>query len=367
MVSAFATELGLVLGQEKVASKSNEITAIPELPKAGRSAPKSRCGMPIFSENRLFLPKTTYTGHSLQRSRKVLAMSVVPQQGPLVKKLLRAMAQYRSRKIIDLHVFAAGRKHATDQQASVISPQSLADLHPAHAVYAYVQNQASVLMETITALPALGRLTDFIVDASEEYMPSGPPMSPLTSSYFFYWSCFDAAIGTARETAGDCIAALARCADAHPDFLRLLDIMRESRMGLYTCEGGDHQSVKLREFVTGEIASCIVPAGHRGQRGEIWLARVLPPPAPEFAQSVVITTPYVIINPGEREWREFLERTLWKTGINDPRQAYGQLMKYGLGLRYWSEYIFEAYVNYETSLIYLCGLPDVAGSRPHGA
>lgn len=31
MVSAFATEVSLVLGQEKVASKSNEITAIPEL------------------------------------------------------------------------------------------------------------------------------------------------------------------------------------------------------------------------------------------------------------------------------------------------------------------------------------------------
>ena len=31
MVSAFATELGLVLGQEKVAGKSNEIMAIPEL------------------------------------------------------------------------------------------------------------------------------------------------------------------------------------------------------------------------------------------------------------------------------------------------------------------------------------------------
>lgn len=31
MVSAFATELGVVLGQEKVGSKSNEITAIPEL------------------------------------------------------------------------------------------------------------------------------------------------------------------------------------------------------------------------------------------------------------------------------------------------------------------------------------------------
>ncbi len=31
MVTAYATELGLVLGQEKVAEKSNEITAIPEL------------------------------------------------------------------------------------------------------------------------------------------------------------------------------------------------------------------------------------------------------------------------------------------------------------------------------------------------
>lgn len=34
MVSAFATELGIVLGQEKVTGKSNEITAIPELLKA---------------------------------------------------------------------------------------------------------------------------------------------------------------------------------------------------------------------------------------------------------------------------------------------------------------------------------------------
>jgi predicted transposase YbfD/YdcC len=31
MVSAFATDLGIVLGQEKVSGKSNEITAIPEL------------------------------------------------------------------------------------------------------------------------------------------------------------------------------------------------------------------------------------------------------------------------------------------------------------------------------------------------
>jgi hypothetical protein len=132
----------------------------------------------------------TYTGHSLQRSRKGLADVRRPPARPAGQETPAPLAQYRSRKIIDLQAFAAGRKHATDQQASVISPQSLADLHPAHAIYAYAQNQASVLLETITALPALDKLTDLIVDASEEYMPSGPPMSPLTSSYFFYWSCF---------------------------------------------------------------------------------------------------------------------------------------------------------------------------------
>jgi hypothetical protein len=44
--------------------------------------------------------------------------------------------------------------------------------------------------------------------------------------------------------------------------------------------------------------------------GEVWLARVLPPPAPEFAEGVVFTTPYVMRGYGEREWRAFLKRTL---------------------------------------------------------
>ena len=51
MVSAFSTELGLVLGQEKVAGKSNEITDIPELLEAthvkGLLVSEHRChGLP---------------------------------------------------------------------------------------------------------------------------------------------------------------------------------------------------------------------------------------------------------------------------------------------------------------------------------
>ena len=32
---------------------------------------------------------------------------------------------------------------------------------------------------------------------------------------------------------------------------------------------------------------------------------------------------------------------------------------------YWSEFVFEAYVNHRSDVIFLAGLPDVAESRPH--
>ena len=32
---------------------------------------------------------------------------------------------------------------------------------------------------------------------------------------------------------------------------------------------------------------------------------------------------------------------------------------------YWTEFVFQAYVNHRTEVIFLAGLPDVAKSRPH--
>jgi len=34
-------------------------------------------------------------------------------------------------------------------------------------------------------------------------------------------------------------------------------------------------------------------------------------------------------------------------------------------LRYWPEYVFEAYVNHESDVVYLTGFPDIESSRPH--
>lgn len=294
-------------------------------------------------------------------------MSPSPEQGPLVRSVLRMLTQVRDQKVIDLRAFAAGREHSAALQKSLPPPSEAAGRYPAHALYCSVQNQISVMFETITALPALARLAEIVAKAQTEYMPMGPPMSPLTNSYFSGWAFYDAAVGKARETAADCICAVARHAGADPEFLRVMELLRQSRLGLHVCEGTDRQGVNLRELVSGERSSCIVPAGYRGRRGEIWLARVLPPPAPQFSASVVMTTPYVILQPGEQDWQKFLERTLPRVRAADPRQAYAQLMKYGLELHFWNEYIFEAYANYRSEVIFLCGLPDVPESRPNSA
>ena len=285
--------------------------------------------------------------------------------GPLAEKLLRAAAKTRNQKVVELAAFAAGRQHAAELQKTIATPERMADLHPAHSVYVYVQNQVSVMSETITQLPMLDKLTAVVGKAEDAYMPSGPPMSPLTGSYFFCWAVFDAAKGRAKETIGTCILAVARWAGADPELIRIMEIMQDSRMGLYIHEGSEGDIVHLRELVTGERLPCLSPSGYRGKRDEIWLARVLPPPAPVFQESVVFTTPYVITDPGEREWQAYLEHTLPKARGRDTRERYAYLMKYGLELNYWNEYIFEAYANHQTSVVFLRGLPDIEESRPH--
>ena len=65
------------------------------------------------------------------------------------------------------------------------------------------------------------------------------------------------------------------------------------------------------------------------------------------------------------KWLAYFARTLPKIDRTNPQRAYEILMKYGPERNYWNEYIFEAYVNHRTELVFLAGLPDVEESRPH--
>ena len=258
-----------------------------------------------------------------------------------------------------------GRKHAEDLQKTVATREALDKHHPAHAVYIYAQNQVSVMSEQLTVLDEMHRFDKLISKADDDYMPLGPPMSPLTPSFFTCWAFFDVCVGLAEETIGTTTMAVGAAFGMHEELVRVIGLMQESRMGVYVHEGHENDTVVLRELVTDAACRAIVPSGYRGRKGELWYARVLPPALPGIEEHVVFTTPYVLVQPGEREWQAYFRRILPDAPLQDRIANYERHMKHGPARNYWSEFVFEAYVNHRTEVIFLAGLPDLAESRPH--
>jgi hypothetical protein len=291
-------------------------------------------------------------------------------------RLIADLMNFRKQKVVDLRAVRNARIRAEELDAVIASEEELSRLDPVHAVYVYALNKMDIFISQLASVPAVKKLVAIGVDAEREYMPEGPPMSPLTLSYFTCWSFFDLCIGAKKESFGTITIEVFKALKADPGLIGLFEKMQASRMGFYVHEGFSGRHVRLRELVTERSITATVPSGHKGQPGEIWLARIMPDPFEElpFGYSVVFTTPYVIwrlegslLYPvGDRKgWLAFFDRTLGKTGKSDRIAAYEHLMKYGLNRHYWNEYIFEAYVNHVLEAIFLTGFPDLPLTRPH--
>lgn len=294
----------------------------------------------------------------------------------IAKKIIANLAGLATRKVVDLSEIRNAKNIAEDLDKTILSEEDMSQLDPVHAVYMYGQNKMSVLVEQLSPLPAVAKLSDACADADEEYMPSGPPMSPLTQSYFFCWSVFDLCTGSRKESFGTIIIEICEALNVDEGLLTIFRKMQASRMGFYMHEGKVGRFVQLRELVTGNIVKAMVASEYMGNPGELWLVRVMPDPFDNlpFGYSIVMTTPYVVgkfskntysLLGNEAEWLAFFDRTLKKTGKSDTCMAYEHLMKYGLTRPYWNEYILESYVYNVKEAIFLAGFPDIALSRPH--
>jgi hypothetical protein len=294
---------------------------------------------------------------------------------PISRKVLSDIRKSINRKVIDISEFKNAKIDAEKLEKSVISEKALSELDPLHGVYAYAQNKISVLVEQIAELPALSKLTNAYADAMDIYMPSGPPMSPLTTSYFSCWGFFDLCVGIKKESFGTIIIDICRSLNVDQGLIKIFEYMQNSRMGFYIHEGISEGFVHLRELITQKQVKVIVPSGYMGNQGEIWFARIMPEPFAElnYGYSVVFTTPYIIsemrnerfVPSSEKNWELFFERNLGKTKIDNKNGAYEVFMKFGLNRHYWNEYIFEGYVNHQDDMILLAGFPDIPLSRPH--
>ncbi|MEE9383009.1 MAG: hypothetical protein V3V08_06295 [Nannocystaceae bacterium] len=292
--------------------------------------------------------------------------STIKRGRPIASKLVKMMNRYVKGKVVDLKAFQTGKENAAELQKTVATREELADYHPAHAIYIYTQNQVSVMSEQLTSLKEMDRFVRLISKAEDEYMPGGPPMSPLTTSFFTCWAFFDACVGLAEETIGTTTMAVGTAFDMHEEFVRVIGLMQESRMGVYAHEGAHGDTVVLRELVTDTVCRALVPSGYRGCKGELWYVRVLPPALPGIEEHLVFTTPYVL-GESASEWQAYFRRTLPDAPAEDRIARYEHLMKFGPARDYWTKFVFEAYLNHRSDVIFLKGLPDVAESRPHSS
>lgn len=298
-------------------------------------------------------------------------------RGPIARKVIASAQYHLQKKVTNLSDWSEARIRAEDFQKTIISQNKLTEYDPVHGLYIYGQNQLSVLIEQLSDLPMLEKLADAYAKAQEDYMPSAPPMSPLTTSYFTCWGFFDLCSGGAkRETLGTIATDVCKFLNTDEGLITLFDKMQASRMGIFKHEGTSGGHVFLRELITSRKFKAISPSGYLGNPGEIWFARVLSQPFDNelLDYSIVFTTPYVLGKIGSREefipfvesdWLDYFQRNLPKTGFDQKDLAYEYLMKYGLNRNYWNEYVFLSYRNHRHEMILLEGFPDVPSSLPH--
>ena len=292
--------------------------------------------------------------------------------GSVADKIARNMVSSRGSKAVDLASWREAREMALEAGFGADGPMpgKFADLEPCHAIYALAETIASLMAESISGMREARGFVRIVGGAEDEYLPAGPPMSPLTVSYFTMWALFDVRFGSSRETMGSCILRIAPEFDCPSWLIDTVGSMQRSRMGFYVHCGSEGDGILLREVGARKIVSCTVPAGYAGSEGEIWFVRVLPPPHALCRRHIVFNTPYVIRDWPEGAYVDYLERELARMKAKRaPRtkDPHGHLMKYGLDPNHWNEFIFASYKGHRSEAIFLTGIPDIRESLPHAS
>ena len=158
------------------------------------------------------------------------------------------------------------------------------------------------MSEQLTALKEMAPFADIISKAEDLYMPSAPPMSPLTTSYFTCWAFFDACAGPANETIGTTILEVGSAFGMHAELLRLIRLMQDSRMGFYIHRGKEGNVTVLEDLVTGAVYRAIVPAGYSGKKKRNLVRPCASAANPWRPGNVVFTTPYIVVHPDLADW-----------------------------------------------------------------
>jgi hypothetical protein len=234
---------------------------------------------------------------------------------------------------------------------------------PLHAVYVFVVNVTSYFSDSVSQFPEMRQFLKLITDFEVEYMPSGPPMSPLTTSFFVTWAFYDLRFDDS-DTLASCMIDASDVIKMDAIQLEALKNLASSRMGIYEHVGIDGRYVRLRELLTNAEFTCYCTSGYRGTMGELWYVRILPPLCNSDGYFITFTTPYILMASKE-DWIQYLRRGTSRSRRGAGKDALHAFLKYGPNPRHWSEFVFAGYHHHQFDAIFLTGIPDLKETLPH--
>ncbi len=234
---------------------------------------------------------------------------------------------------------------------------------PSFHAYAAALNTASEFAGQALGFPDLIPFNNLIAEIQEEYMPSYPPMSPVTSAFFAGWMVLDARDDSTGMTLGEVFAHYLQHVGTFDYLQKAMVALNASFCSFYEVLDVDAQGLKLWDIAGKQEVRCWSSSGYAGRKGEIWYVRVLPPFVEGRSRSVTMSTPYVFRDSSRRTWEDFLQRRLSsESGAAHPLRNY---LKNGKWLGYWLEFVHQAFAGYTGNMILVTGVPDDPASLPH--
>ena len=283
----------------------------------------------------------------------------------IASKIAKKLRKQKAQKVIDLQSRLQSKAEADQAWAKVKSVDTLIEdgYNEMHAYYTHVQNFLSLISEAFIEMDEMSRFHTIMAESEDVYMPSAPPHSPITNSYYFCWAHFDLAIGIQKETILSICNQLQSLIKTPKHVHIALLQFEQSRMGIYEHMGIAEGNILLREINTDKTLTVHNPTDYKGKKHELWFTRLLPMDQ-QGECWLSFNTPYVL-TAGLDDWQSYLNRGTWRG--NKAKKTYEQLMIEGPTRYYWLEYIMQAYQGTSpcSGAIFLGGIPDIGSSRPH--
>jgi hypothetical protein len=273
--------------------------------------------------------------------------------------------KFKLNKVIDLSDAKSAKESVLKMNAGLAKIKNNEEIDPSHKIYIQTQNILSYFAEEFSVLDEFVEYYDTVEILDREFMPSYPPMSPIIGSYFTYCCFCDFRFGNRKETICTIFKDLALEFKYDELSTKATDNLSRSSMKFYKHLGVKDGLVELIDILTGEKFICVCTAKYFGNPDEIWFARLVPNLDTHYDYQIILNTPYVVLKQNENDWLEYFKRqglNKNESGIEDKML---NLMKNNPNPRYWHDYIMDAYLDYLPNCIYLTGMPDIKGSKPH--